>query len=84
MAAIEKKINLEGNKTKHEERRFELTTASEDTKILTMRMDELDDDAAIVHAIRIKMLKRLADEMEVVKKEAAKKEPDGEEEAVVR
>jgi hypothetical protein len=41
MTTTEKKINLEENKTKLEERRVELATALHDMKMLTMRMDEL-------------------------------------------
>ena len=59
-------------KTKLEEKKIELEAASEDTKMLTMRMDELDPNAAmIVHAVRVRMLKRLADEKEVDGEEAA-------------
>lgn len=68
MPLTEKKISFEG-KTKLEERRVELAAASENTKILTMRMDERGDDVGmIVRTIRVKMLKM----------KAAKKEADGE------
>ena len=70
MAAIEKKINLKEKKTKLEKRKVELATRSGDTKMLTMRMDELDDDALmIVRATRVKMLKRLSTELETTEKE---------------
>ena len=46
--------------------------------MLTMKMDELDDDAAmIMHAVSVKMLKYLAAKLEAIKKES-----NGEEEAV--
>ena len=82
VAATNKKLNLEEKKTNLKERRVELVAALKDTKVLTMRMEKLDDDAVmIVHTICVKMLKRLTPEMEASKKEASEKEPDGEEEA---
>ena len=65
MAAAERKINLEGKKTKLKKRRIELTAALEDTRVLTMRMNDLDDEAGtIARAVHVKMLKRLAVENE--------------------
>ena len=44
--------------------------ASKETKIFTMRMDELDDDATmIVCIVRVRMLKPLVDNLEVEEKE---------------
>ena len=58
IGVIEKKINLEEKKSMVEERQVELATASEDTKILTMKMDYLDPDAAmIVQFVHVRMLK---------------------------
>ncbi|KAE8808443.1 hypothetical protein D1007_15193 [Hordeum vulgare] len=52
MAVIENKINLKEKKIKLEEKMVELTSTSEDTKILTMRMDESDPDVVmIVHVV---------------------------------
>lgn len=57
MAMTEKKINLKEKKTKLEEKKVGFTVASKDTKILTMRIDELDDDVALIMcAICVKML----------------------------
>ena len=65
LGGTEKKINLEEKKTKLEERRFELTAALEETKMLTIKMDELDPDVVmIMRAIRVRMLKRLAADLE--------------------
>lgn len=69
MAAAKIKVNLEEKKIKLEERRVELVPASWETKMLTMRTDELDCEAAmIVHAVCVKMLKRLVTEMNVAKR----------------
>jgi hypothetical protein len=70
MAATEKKIDLEDNKTKLKERRVELATTWENTKMLTMRMDKLDPDAAmIVCVIHVNMLNCLAAKVEADGKE---------------
>ena len=71
---FDKFIIVQEKLVKLQEKKVELAAASKDTKMLTMRMDELDDDVAlIVRIIRVKMLKRLAAEMK------AAKETDGEE-----
>lgn len=81
MVTTDKKINFEEKKTKLKERRVELAATSEYSKMLTMRMDKLDSNAAmIVCAVRHKMMKRLAVEMEATEKEAAGKESTGEDE----
>ena len=48
MTATKKKINLEDEKTKLEEKKVKLAATSEDTKMLTMRMDKLDNDARMI------------------------------------
>ena len=76
MAVTEKKINLEEKKIKLKERNVEFMTASKDTKMLTMRMDELNDDVTmIVRVIHVKMFKLLAAEMETAKEEDGEEKP---------
>ena len=48
LMAMNKKINMEEKKTELKERRVGLTTASKDTKMLTMRMNGLDDNVAMI------------------------------------
>ena len=75
VVATGKKINFEEKKSKLKERRVELASASEDTNMLTIRIDELDPDLAmIVRTIYVRMLKRLAAEMGPDEKEAADEE----------
>lgn len=70
MVTTEKKINLEVKKTYVEERKIELAIASEDSKMLTMRMDELNV-AMIMCVVHLRLLECLVAKMEATKKEAA-------------
>ena len=59
-----KKTKLEEKKTKLEERWFELAAALEETKMLTIKMDELDPNVAkVMQAVLAKILKRLPTEV---------------------
>ena len=56
----EKKTKIKEKKTKLKEKKFEFAATSKDTKMLTMKMDELDTNVAmIVQAVCAKMLKCL-------------------------
>ena len=44
MVATKKKVKLEEKKTMLEENKVEMTAASEGSKMLTSKMEELDDD----------------------------------------
>ncbi|KAE8809146.1 udp-n-acetylglucosamine--peptide n-acetylglucosaminyltransferase spindly [Hordeum vulgare] len=75
MVATEKKLKLEENKV-------EIAATTKDSKMLSLKMEEVDNDArTIVQAVRLRMLKHLKDQLETTEKEASKKEADGEEEA---
>ena len=53
----EKRAMIEEKKVMFEDKKVEMTTASEDTKILTLKVAELDDDTRmIVQAVRFKTL----------------------------
>lgn len=79
MTAAEKKLKLEEKKTMLEEKKVEIAAASEDSKMLTLKMDDLTEDARmIMQAVRVRMLKRLAAELETAEKEAAGEEPAAE------
>ena len=56
MVATEKKLKLI-------EKKVGIVVALEDTKMLTLKMEDLDDDARmIVHAVHVIMLKHMATE----------------------
>ena len=67
-------LKIEERKAMLEEKNVEIATASEDTMMLTMTMEDLDDDRRmIVQAVHFKMLKPQKEELEA-EKEAAEAE----------
>lgn len=65
-----KKSKLEMKKAKLKEKKVEIAVASEDSKMSTLKMEELDDYARmIMQAIRLRMLKHLKDQLEMAEKE---------------
>ena len=47
-AATDKKLKLEEKKAKLEQKKVEIVVASEDSKMLTLKMEEVDDDARMI------------------------------------
>ena len=71
MTMSEKKLKLEKKKVILEEKKVHITTTVKEEKILTLKMDDLDNDAKmIVQAICFKMLRWQKDQLEA-KKQAA-------------
>lgn len=57
MVAADKKLKFEEKKAMLEERKVEIAAASEDTKMLALKMEDLyDDTMMIVQAVRFKIL----------------------------
>ena len=57
------------------EKKVEIVANSEDAKMLTLKMDELDDDARmVVQAVRLGMFKRTKGQLEREENEVAEKE----------
>lgn len=74
MASTEKKLQLEEKKTMLEEKKVEIATTSENSKMLTLTMENLDEDARmIVQAIRLKLLKCLKEQQNMAEKAATKR-----------
>lgn len=74
MTATKKNLKLE-EKTILEEKKVEIATALEDSKRLTLKMDDLNEDARmIMQAVHVRMLKCFATELETSEKEATSEE----------
>ena len=64
-----KKLKTEEKKAKLEEKKVEIAASSDDSKMLILKMEELDDDARMtVQAVRLRMLKRLKNQLETAER----------------
>ena len=74
MMTTDKRLKLEEKMNKHEESKVEIAAASEDSKMLTLKMEEFDDNARMtMQALHLRMSKHLKEQPETTEKEAAEK-----------